>query len=93
MASMASLPQPMPAQSVRLVIPPIEPRADQPIYSVDRPEGASGIYLPAAVLGYTRSVAGCVVKGCDDGPQVHVSSEPPAKAVDLPADSKSTTPR
>ena len=83
----------MPAQPAPLVITPPGPRADQPTYSVGRPEGSSGIYLPAAVLGYTRSVVGCVVIGCDDGPQVHVSSEPPAKTVDLPVDSKFPPPR
>lgn len=82
-----------PAQPAPLVITPPGPRADQPTYSVGRPEGSSGIYLPAAVLGYSRSVVGCVVTGCDDGPQVHVSSEPPAKPVDLPVDSKYPAPR
>ena len=85
--------QPAPAPSVPLVIPPLKRQADQPTYSVGRPEGSSGIYLPAAVLGYTRSVAGCVVAGCADGPEVHVSSEPPAKPDDQPADSKSSAPR
>ena len=46
-------------------------RTRQPTYSVDAPpEGASGIYLPAVVLGYAKSAAGCVVVGCEDGPQV-----------------------
>jgi hypothetical protein len=45
-------------------------RTSQPTYSVDPPpEGASGIYLPAVVLGYAKSAAGCVVVGCEDGPQ------------------------
>jgi hypothetical protein len=82
---------PAPAQPVPLVITPPAPKADQQTYSIGRPEGSSGIYLPAAVLGYTRSAAGCVVNGCADGPQVHVSSEPP-KSVDLPDDPKSPTP-
>lgn len=84
---------PTPAQPAPWVITPPGPRADQPTYTVGRPEGSSGIYLPAAVLGYTRSAVGCVVVGCDDGPQVHVSSEPPVKPVDLPVDSKSPPPR
>jgi hypothetical protein len=43
---------------------------DPPTYSVDPPPGgASGVYLPAAVLGYAKSAAGCVVVGCDDGPK------------------------
>ncbi len=46
-------------------------RTAQPTYSVDAPPGgASGIYLPAVVLGYAKSAAGCVVIGCEDGPQV-----------------------
>jgi hypothetical protein len=53
---------PQPAYSVE--------RTSQPTYSVDPPpEGASGIYLPAVVLGYAKSAAGCVVVGCEDGPQ------------------------
>jgi hypothetical protein len=34
------------------------------------PEGSSGIYLPAVVGGYAKSVAGCIVIGCEDGPRV-----------------------
>jgi hypothetical protein len=92
-SSSQSTPTPTPAQPAPLVITPPGRSADQPTYSVGRPEGSSGIYLPAAVLGYTRSAVGCVVVGCDDGPQVHVSSEPPVKPVDLPVDSKSPPPR
>jgi hypothetical protein len=45
--------------------------ASQPIYAVDPPpEGAAGVYLPAAVLGYGKAAAGCIVIGCEDGPQV-----------------------
>jgi hypothetical protein len=50
---------------------PWDTSASQRTYSVDRPpEGSSGIYLPAVILGYAKSAAGCVVIGCDDGPQV-----------------------
>lgn len=99
--SIASPTQPTPAlaQPEPLVIKPPAFRADQPTYSVGRPEGSSGIYLPAVVLGYTRSVVGCVVIGCDDGPQVHDTSgpsdtsAPSAKTVDSPADAKSSVPR
>jgi hypothetical protein len=94
-ASIASSLQstPAPPLPAPLVITPLGHRADQPTYSVGRPpEGSSGIYLPAAVLGYTRSAVGCVVIGCDDGPEVHVSSEPPPK-LDVPIDAKSSGPR
>ncbi len=51
-------------------IRPWDPNTDQRIYSVDPPpDSSSGVYLPAAVLGYAKSAAGCVVIGCDDGPQ------------------------
>ena len=50
-------------------IKPWDPNTDQRTYSVDPPpDGSSGVYLPAAVLGYAKSAAGCVVVGCDDGP-------------------------
>ena len=95
-APIASPTQPMtaPAQPGSLVINPPSPRADQPTYTVDRPpEGSSGIYLPAVVLGYTRSAVGCVVVGCDDGPQVHDTSGPSTKTVDAPADPRPSVPR
>ena len=65
---------------------PWETDTSQATYSVKPPDGSSGIYLPAVVLGYAKSVAGCFVIGCDDGPQVDGSSgasssgsaEPPA---------------
>jgi hypothetical protein len=51
-------------------IKPADPNTSQPTYSVNPPpESPSGVYLPAAVLGYAKSAAGCVVVGCDDGPQ------------------------
>ena len=92
-AAIASPTQPMTALSEPLVIKPPSLRADQPTYAVDRPpEGSSGIYLPAVVLGYTRSAVGCVVVGCDDGPQVHDTSGPATKAVDAPADPRPSVP-
>jgi hypothetical protein len=83
-ASAQPAPPPPPAQSPppwvqpeAPAIKPSDPNAGQPTYSVDPPpEGASGIYLPAAVLGYAKSTAGCVVIGCDDGPQVGGSAGP-----------------
>ena len=76
-------------------------RISQPTYSVDAPpEGPSGIYLPAVVLGYAKSAAGCVVVGCEDGPEVGgaadssssgppppASAEPPPPAGPGPSDS------
>jgi hypothetical protein len=59
------------AQSETPTIKPSDPNTSQPTYSVDPPpDGSSGVYLPAAILGYAKSAAGCVVIGCDDGPQV-----------------------
>jgi len=71
-------PAPPPAQSAPPSIPseapaikPSDPDFSQPKYSVNPPpDGPSGVYLPAVVGGYAKSVAGCVVVGCDDGPQV-----------------------
>jgi hypothetical protein len=58
------------AQPGALTIKPWNPDSNRPTYSVDAPpDGPSGIYLPAAVLGYAKSAAGCVVIGCEDGPQ------------------------
>jgi hypothetical protein len=83
------------AQSGSLTVKPWRMDAGQPTYSVDRtsqptysvdppPEGESGIYLPAVVLGYAKSAAGCVVVGCEDGPQVGGASEPPSSAPAAP---------
>jgi hypothetical protein len=56
---------------------PWDPDAIQPTYSVNPPpDGSSGIYLPAVVLGYAKSAAGCVVVGCEDGPQVGGAAGP-----------------
>jgi hypothetical protein len=52
-------------------ISPTDTSGNQPTYSVSPPPGdSSGVYLPAAVLGYAKSAAGCVVVGCNDGPEV-----------------------
>jgi len=49
----------------------------QPTYSVDPPpDTPSGVYLPAAVLGYAKSAAGCVTIGCDDGPHAGGAAGP-----------------
>jgi hypothetical protein len=53
----------------------------QPTYSVDPPpDTPSGVYLPAAVLGYAKSAAGCVTIGCDDGPHAGGAAGPPTSA-------------
>jgi hypothetical protein len=67
------------------MIKPSDTDTGQPTYAVDAPPGgASGVYLPAAILGYAKSATGCVVVGCDDGPQVNgapaSSSSPSATA-------------
>lgn len=65
------------AQFETPTIKPWDRDASQPTYSVDPPPGgSSGIYLPAVVLGYAKSAAGCVVIGCEDGPQVGGAAEP-----------------
>ena len=89
----ASAPDPSSTQSTALWVPktdfkPWDPNANAPTYSVTPPSGSSGIYLPAAVLGYAKSAAGCVVIGCDNGPQVGGPSGPPSsgRAEPLPSD-------
>jgi hypothetical protein len=57
-----------PAQSTTFPTDPTDPGA-QRVYSVPPPDGSSDRDLPTAVGGYARSVAGCVVLGCDDEPQ------------------------
>jgi hypothetical protein len=60
-----------PAQSETPTFKPSDSEFSQPKYSVDPPpDSSSGLYLPAVIGGYAKSVAGCVVVGCDDGPQV-----------------------
>jgi len=50
------------------------------------PDSSSGLYLPAVVGGYAKSVAGCVVVGCDDGPQVGGAAGPtPSSSAKPPA--------
>lgn len=58
-------------------IKPWDSDTSQRTYSVDAPpDSSSGLYLPAVVLGYAKSTAGCVVLGCEDGPQVGGDSAP-----------------
>ena len=62
-----------------------DPDASQAVYSVPPPpDSSSGIDLPTAVGGYARSVAGCVLIGCDDGPQVTAPSGPSSPGSDEP---------
>jgi hypothetical protein len=86
-APAAATAQPVPpsAQSTQLpikpsdpeAIKPWDPNANQPVYAVPPPpDGSSGIYLPAVVGGYAKSVAGCVLVGCNDGPQVSGAPAP-----------------
>jgi hypothetical protein len=71
-------PAPPPAQSTPPTIP-VDPDAGQATYSSDPPPASSsGIYLPAVILGYARSAAGCVVVGCEDGPRVGGSAGSPS---------------
>jgi hypothetical protein len=100
-ASAQPAPPPTPSalqrvQSETPAIKPADPNTNQPTYAVDPPpQGASGVYLPAAVLGYAKSAAGCVVVGCDDGPQASGSaapSSPAASATPPPANPGSSDP-
>jgi hypothetical protein len=85
-------PAPAPAQSAppwdqtdTATIKPWDAGASQRTYSVDAPpDSSSGLYLPAVVLGYAKSTAGCVVLGCEDGPQVGGDSAPQAPAPAAP---------
>jgi len=67
-----SLPPPVKVELPALK--PWSPNATGPTYSIAQPEGSSGIYLPAVVLGYAKSATLCVTLGCEDGPQVGGSS-------------------
>ncbi len=99
-ASAQPAPPPAPSTLQRLqsetpAIKPSDPNTNQPTYAVDRPpQGKSGVYLPAAVLGYAKSAAGCVVVGCNDGPQASGAAEPstPTPATPPPANPGPTGP-
>jgi hypothetical protein len=79
-----------PSQSETPMIKPTDPGSTQPTYAVDPPpDSSSGIYLPAAILGYAKSAAGCVVIGCDDGPQVGGSPGPSPSGSSSPGPSSS----
>jgi hypothetical protein len=81
-------------EAARPAIKPADPGASQPTYAVDPPpEGASGVYLPAAVLGYAKSAAGCVVVGCNDGPQGSGAPASAAPATPPAANPGSSDPR
>jgi hypothetical protein len=70
-ASAQPAPPPPPAPSETPTTQRLDAIAGQPSYSANPPpEGSSGIYLPAVILGYARSATACVVIGCDDGPRV-----------------------
>jgi hypothetical protein len=97
--------QPTPA-SAPSALPSAQPQAPasnasdnqfgEPKYSVDPPPaGQSGMYLPAVVGGYAKSVAGCVVVGCDSGPQVGGAAIPASPAADAspPAEPPPPPPR
>jgi hypothetical protein len=74
-------PAPPPTQSETPTFKPSDSEFSQPKYSVDPPpDSSSGLYLPAVVGGYAKSVAGCVVVGCDDGPQVGGAPGPATSA-------------
>lgn len=96
----AAQPAPPPApstlqrlQSETPPIKPADPNTNQPTYAVDPPpQGASGVYLPAAVLGYAKSAAGCVVVGCNDGPQAVGSAGPSSSAPSSAGTSAPATP-
>ena len=90
-APAAASTQPAPAdttpplvQSETPIFKPYDPDSSQPAYSVRPPDGSSGIYLPAVILGYGKSVAGCIVIGCKDGPQVDGSSASSSGSAETP---------
>jgi hypothetical protein len=92
-AAATAQPAPLPALSTP-PIKPWDPNANEPVYSVPPPpDGSSGIYLPAVVGGYAKSVAGCVLVGCDDGPQVGGAPGPSSPTSDEPQPQPPVTPR
>jgi hypothetical protein len=92
-------PAPPPAQSITLPTEPRDPDANQPVYSVSPPpDSSSDRDLPSAVGGYARSVAGCVVLGCDDEPQLGdppgpLAPRPDERPVPPPVNAQPTDPR
>jgi hypothetical protein len=98
-ADPSALPSATPLAPAPLV-KPSDPNADQPVYSVNPPPDSSpGLYLPAVVGGYAKSAAGCVVAGCDDGPDPSGSAAPSTSGKDEtppplpPANPGASTPR
>ena len=82
------------AQPATTAIKPALPTddANQPVYSVNPPEGSSGVYLPSAVGGYVKSVTGCVVAGCDDGPDASGSGSSSSGSDQPPPPQPATNP-
>ena len=77
-------PSPTPAQPTILPTDSRDPDATQPVYSVSPPpDSAPDRDLPTVVGGYARSVAGCVVLGCDDDPQL---GDPPGPLAPRPGE-------
>jgi hypothetical protein len=86
-----------PAQSVPLPTQSWDSNANQPVYSVRPPPDSSpDVDLPTAVGGYAKSVAGCVLIGCDDGPQpggAPLSSSPDDPLPQPPVNLRTSDPR
>jgi len=78
-ASASDQTAPLPATTLT----PSDSDDSQHVYSVTPPAGSPDPDLPGTVGGYARSVAGCVLVGCDDGPQV--GGQPSAPMPDQPA--------
>jgi hypothetical protein len=94
-ATLPSAQSPPPwAQSEALTVRSWKPDPDQRNYSADPPpDSTSGVYLPAAVLGYAKSAVGCVVIGCDDGPQAGGAARPSSGSAEPPANPGGFDPR
>jgi hypothetical protein len=60
---------------------PSDSNAGQHVYSVPPPDSSSDRDIPSVVGGYARSVAGCVVLGCDNEPQL---GDPPGPLAPKP---------
>jgi hypothetical protein len=81
-AGASAQPVSSPAQSTALPTDPRDLDATQPVYSVSPPpDSSSDRDIPTVVGGYARSVAGCVVLGCDDEPQL---GDPPGPLAPRP---------
>jgi hypothetical protein len=90
--------QPAPSTDQLTTDSPSDPDASQHVYSVPPPDSSSDRDIPTVVGGYARSVAGCVVLGCDDAPQLGdppgpLAPKPDERPTPPPVNAQPTDPR